>query len=222
MLPKFISCFVVTTIVAGLPLALGAASASAQSVTGPRDDDQQVAVVDLRTAEVNEVIGVLEQIYQYDHLTLTGLPAMQRIVISGSADLVQKAQQIAQDLDGPKDKDAASRQTALIQVHSYPVEDMLRLVHQSLLSTRVVRLAADSINRQIVVTGSPHDVQIVRELVTQVDKPTQALTADFFFLRGQIGEPASGAEGVLPAFLKPIATTLADNGFAAPTLLAPF
>ena len=221
MLPKFVTCFIISTIAATVPLTLSVAPANAQSLTIPGEDDEQVVVVNLANVEVDEIIPVLEGIYSRYGLTLTGLPGMQRIVISGPSGRVQQATEVTMQLDRPEKGESAGLQTDLIQVHSYPVEDMLKLVHQSMLGTRAMRLAADTINQQIVVTGSQRDVQTIRELVTRVDQPTQALTADFYFLQGRIGAGKSAGDEVLPKALKPIAATLESNGFAAPTLLAP-
>lgn len=221
MLPKFISCFVLSTIAAGLPLALGVVPASAQARAVAGEDDEQVMVVKLAHAEVEEIVPVLNELFTDYGLILTGVPGSQCIVMHGSGELVQQAGTIIEELDTSGNRAFPEPLAELIQVHSYPIEDMIRLLQQSVHGSRALRLAADTINRQIVVNGTKSEVRMVRSLVEQFDQPTPALTADFFFLRGRIGESEAASKVALPAALKPIAATLAANGFANPTLLAP-
>ena len=209
MSPKFIGCFVVATVVAGLPWALGVVPASAQAVAVAGEDDEQVKVVKLVHAEVDDIVPVLGDLFAAYGLDMTGVPASQCIVMRGPDELVQQAERIIEELDGPGKSDSAGSVADLIQVHSYPIEDMIRLLQQSVHGSRGLRLAADTINRQIVVSGTKSEVRLVRSLVEQVDQPTQALTADFYFLRGRTGTSKSAGQGALPAALQPIAATLA-------------
>ncbi|MCH8253134.1 MAG: hypothetical protein IID36_11840, partial [Planctomycetes bacterium] len=76
-------------------------------------------------------------------------------------------------------------------------------------------------NRQLLVTGTEEEFVKVMGLMTRLDLPSEALQMDFWFLRGTVGRGEIADGTALPSGLTPIAKTLAENGFASLSLLAP-
>jgi hypothetical protein len=124
-------------------------------------------------------------------------------------------------IDVPIPQEKERIETAFIPVSSYPLEELFQVLAQSLQQSEELRLAIDTVNQRVVVTGTPDEIQMTRRFVEQLDRPDRALALNFFFISGRARGGTYIDPGEIPEPLIPIAETLAANGFGDLSLMAP-
>lgn len=146
------------------------------------------------------------------------------IILRGPVDALGMAEKLLKKLDQPERSDAADAGVAFIEVQNRDAEEVLHLVRENRRHTGA-RIGADPANQLIVVNGSHSDIEMVRSLVAQFDKPKASLTLSFFFIQGSTGamddDELEYAVEELPESLRAVGAALAKNGFSHLTLLAP-
>lgn len=205
-------------------IALGIGTAlSVGTVRGQFEQEARVTeVISLEHAELYSVLEVLSDLNNVRLDSVAGLPDANRIILHGPEKAVEEAFRLIQQLDvpAPPEKVEPPRRTHFIRIQSYPTELLLDALSVNFEAFEV-RLAIDHVNRQLLVTGTEEEFVKVMELMARLDLPSQALQMDFWFLRGTVGGSETANGTALPSGLAPIAKTLAENGFASLSLLAP-
>ncbi len=202
-------------LVQGMILSAFSLAVIGQSTQDVEEDyDQVVEVIDLARANPRwfcHALGQMKLGVRCQEIS------NQRLVLGGSRkDVTRVMEDLLPKLDVAR---ATSLQARSIRLSKYPprkIEVLLR----NLATSELARIAVDESNRTLIVQGNDEDFALVQQLVEWVDRPTEALTLHFYFIRAAVGGGAGGATGSLPENLQPILGTMAANGFGAMNLLA--
>ena len=184
---------------------------------GARFENTETAVVPLSHGWCGEISKALREL---------GLPVRSScgsatmLILHGPAEQVEKVRdQLIPLMDRP-DVSRESEANAFIQLAHQPTEDLLALLHTA-APGRTTRIALDELSRMLVVHASEAEIDAIRQLVEQVDKPTESLIVYAYFIRAGIESDADPEDNELPRTLAPVAKTLAESGFGEMTLMAP-
>lgn len=163
-------------------------------------------------------IGVALSQLGYDLTIATPDPG--RIVLRGEKEEIARALVLVQELDSPKTQASEEGAVAYIPLKQHPV-NLMHLVETVAPAGPGTAYALDPIKRMLVVRGSQETISRVREVVEAIDRPAEAFTLDFYFIRGAILPEGERAKGNIPAALASVAESLGASGFRSMTLLAP-
>jgi len=100
-----------------------------------------------------------------------------------------------------------------------PNRDFRALVETVAPPGASTQVAIDNANRLLVMRGSDLQIEAVRNLVSELNRPTRSAVIHAYFLKGYISN--CKADGSLPPVLTPVAKALSESGVYGATLLAP-
>jgi hypothetical protein len=178
-----------------------------------------IALKHLQAKQAEDILGNLGLMTDY----VFSDERNNRLILRGHGQDIAEAARLIAELDRPAESSEQQPSTALMAVHSYPVEELASIVIDTFhRSGSRAAVAADTVSGRLVVRGSSKDVQEIRDIVAKMDQPRTTYTLEMFFLQGTIGGAAApDGAAPLPESLRPVATTLQQNGFASLSLLAP-
>lgn len=182
----------------------------------PEPPGGAIQVIQLSHVEAGAVEKVIHQL---------GLPAAvastsgEKLLIRGEEDVLRRISELVKTLDVPTTTAGGKPEAYFIALGNTSTATLMPAV-QALLGERS-RVALDSVNGLLVLNAEPGEIVAIKKLLATIDRPRVPVAVDFFFLRARIGVQENGGERPLPSALAPIAKTLADNGFASLSLMAP-
>jgi hypothetical protein len=192
----------------------------ADAVHGQEEPEVVVAVIGLEHANPQVVARIIHELGT-DVYTVVPNPEPPQILVQGPEEAVQQTRELVRQIDVPIPEEEERIETAFIPVSSYPLEEMFRVLAQSLQQSGEFRLAIDTVNQRVVVTGTPDKIQMTRQFVEQLDRPDRALALNFFFISGAIGGKQDLDPKRIPKPLMPISETLLASGLGDLSLMAP-
>jgi hypothetical protein len=151
------------------------------------------------------------------------------VAVAADGDALSRVQDLVAKLDVPEnDPRRTPPETRYFEMNS-PIRDSeLMMIRQIATSSRV---AADG--RLLAAQGPKDDLAIIEQLVTKLNAAyaaspgmseelhPRAIQANFFLIETRLDGSKPENATPLPAALQPVAGTLAQNGFANASLLAP-
>ena len=199
--------------------AIGVAAHTSVTFAQEQEEKHVTEVIQLREVDLDQAMELVQELYGHRLQAVTGAYDTDRLILRGPVTVVADAMELILKVDvaGAPAPDAT---TAFIPVQTYPIEHIAPLV-ASLYLEGAAQLGVDHVNRQLVVSGSPEGIAVIRDIVRSIDRPKQTLRLEFAFLRGEVGGASGNDAAVLPAAMMPAAKTLHDNGFGGLTLMAP-
>ena len=112
-----------------------------------------------------------------------------------------------------------SEDVSIIRLTHQPSRMLMELIRAAVSGPKT-RIAIDDANRLLVIRAGEAETEAVRQLLKEVDRPSQSFNIHLFVIRASVGN-RNGKEASLPAGLKSVAHTLTENGFGDLDLLAP-
>ena len=204
--------------IASVTTALTTAAAN-----GQQEVVTETKVITLRNVDAITVVSAIQELSIEDLDTVSSAARVNKVIVQGSRSAVELVESIIMQLDRLPEGGGqlALLKTEFVPVRSYPLADMHDLVHTALDLDGPTRIAADEINRRIVVTGTLKDIEAVRSLVAHLDRPRKTYTIELFFIRS-LGDNTDDVKiAPLPKAMAPIAKSLGESGFGTLTLMAP-
>ncbi len=193
-------------------------AAPLRALATDEDDAARVTeVITIRHADAQELTGMLEAVGPEGLWGINPMTSTNQIVVQGTAACLAEIRRLTAELDVASF--GRESVTQLIPVRAYPLPQLADLVADS-LADKSSRIGVDGLNRRLVVTASPQEVRRIEQLVSQLDRPSAALTVYLYFFRGRLGLGGTTAPDVPPA-LQAIVKTLGENGFSNVNMLAP-
>ena len=210
--------FALAAILGGIaPLGFAQEPTDQPAEQRTRFDNADTAVVPLSHGWCSELSKALREL---------GLPlrsscgSATMLILHGPAEHVAEVRdQLIPLMDRP-DVSRESEANAFIQLAHQPTEDLLDLLHTA-APGRYTRIALDELSRMLVVHASEPELDAIRRLVEQIDKPTRSMNVQAYFIRAGIEGEAKPENDELPRTLAPVAETLAESGFGEVSLMAP-
>lgn len=139
------------------------------------------------------------------------------VILRGSAADIGTVSALIEQLDIPSSSQEARLRTVFLPISTRPSKNLIVLL-QTVVSGPQSEIAFDATSRMVVVRATDGEIQALRQLLAQIDRPAQSLTLQFFFIRANIG---TEGENKLPAALRRIEKSLSENGFTELSLMAP-
>jgi hypothetical protein len=192
----------------------------ADAVRGQEEPKVVIAVIGLEHANPQMVARIIHELGT-DVYTVVPNPEPPQILVQGPEEAVRQTRELVRQIDVAVVQEEKRIETAFIPVSSYPLEEMFQVLAQSLQQSEELRLAIDTVNQRVVVTGTPDEIQMTRRFVEELDRPDRALALNFFFISGKTRGGTQIDPGKIPEPLIPIAETLVANGFGDLSLMAP-
>jgi len=200
--------------VAALWLTVCLAPSYAQEAPAPK----YTLVYQVKHADAKSVATAVRDIEQAVRITWDGDTHL--ILQGAEADVNRVVSSIIEPLDKPATSPSDKTPVAVIRLPKVPNDRFMSLVEAIAPQRSQTRLGFDPQNRVLVIRGPQADIDSVKQLVTELNKPMRALTVTCYFLRGTISASASKS-GKLPEQLQPVAVTLQKTGLGEASLLAP-
>jgi len=161
-----------------------------------------------------------------DAIATLGLPVAvtaagpQMLILQGpQAQVSRVIEDVVGPMETPQTRVEGAIKPVFIPLSRAPNKDFYELLETVAPRTPSTRVAVDRANRLLVIRGGESQVEAVRRLVSELDRPAQTAMITAYFLKGFIEDRT--AEGSLPSDLAPIAETLSKSGVHGATLLAP-
>lgn len=181
-----------------------------------KDSLDTLRVVALKHADSHSVVTTLKQLDVPLSASATG---PQTVVLRGrSADVQKVIDTLIAAIDVPGVSGDSVRSAEFIPVRHYPIQEIGKLAQSVAPKSE---LGIDEVRRTIVVNGTDDEKRAVRDLLKEIDRPTQSLRVYFYFLRAAISGESAEMQTPLPQDLQPIGEALAENGFRRLSLIAP-
>ncbi len=171
-------------------------------------------IVQLNHADARTITLAIQSLPLDVSITMAG---DNTLLVTGPAAAVEDTGGLIAQLDIPTSNFEAKLSTVFLPVSTTPSKNLIIMLKKTAAS-RGSGLAFDAASRMLVVRGTKEEIQAIRELLRQIDRPAQSLTLQFFFIRASIG---TGGENKLPSALRRIEKSLAESGFSELSLMAP-
>ncbi len=199
-----------------LALATMAPRVYAQSESDAAALRNTTGVINLTHQSAYQVADVLNSLELRIHAAAIG---PKRLLLRGmKKDIDAIAHGIIPQIDLPDDD--GSTKTEFIPLGSHDARGLTKLL-EAVATESTTRFAIDPANRMLIARANEPELRFIRELMEVVEQPTQALTLQFFFIRGKIGSDQESNQPPLPKMLRPVTNTLRANGLGSLSLLAP-
>lgn len=209
----WILCGIIIPI--GFPCVSQALAQEAES-TPILKNDQVVLVVPLQHVSGRYVKSAIKSLKAPVNVAVT---RGNTLLISGSQENVDSViRDVVKKLDVPKTQLGTD-----IKTRVFFVSNPTALLAMGALSREInlgvgTEMVFPRSTGTMIVQGTAANIEMVAGLLDEVNRTQRPLTVYFYFIRGQAGESNTAK---LPEALRPIASTLAANGFGSSDLIAP-
>ncbi len=206
------------------PLALGQSEQEAkQSSQRPIDllsENRSVRVVKLRFIDSDSVVRSVLALT--NRVRATTADGNSLLLVGEEGDLKTILDDVISKIDVPPESAGVppGKTVAFLRLSREPTRDLMSMV-RTVMVDRGSRVALDKAGGTLVVYAEPSEIEAVKRVLAEVDRPKRPLTLQFFFIRASIGHCPTGETGELPHALSSVAATLKQNGFSELSLMAP-
>jgi len=184
----------------------------------PLPEDWATRVVNLAHLDAYEAAGAIEKL----RLSATAAAMSETtLVLRGTPDALKMiVDDMLTALDMPKDAGSSRMETVLLPLGNIRTETLMPALSTVTRGTST-RVAIDEATRVLVIRGTSDAIAEMKTLVEQLDKPSQPLTLQFFFIRANVKDIEEDEATPLPSALASVGKVLKDNGLRNPSLITP-
>ncbi len=182
-------------------------------------DEDVTKVVTITHADARTIAEALDSIEPWIAVTAAGPHLL--LIRGPKAEVERVVHDVVEPMEVPRTSIFTSSEPVFVPLPRRPNKDFPALVRAVLDPERRSSIAIDNANRLLAVRGTEAEVEAIRQLVSQLNRPKKSIGIHCFFLSGRLGSDGSNGGKKLPHDLKPIAAILDKSGLGGASLLAP-